>query len=402
MRKMGWAIVAVLALATAACTSGGDDDDEAGDDDDDGATGCPRALAAADRVRYGAIGLPYTASSAQANTWEIVALGTTGGVSFGGASFEMGRQPLGEVVFTPDAQVGLVAHDDGTIGVFTVSETGVPTVVHAAWTGEEVYATRLVMDPTGERVWVLDVNFPKNGGGIFSVKIGCPGSPEGNGALTDERRLFTSKLAYDMELRTPGYAVVYAKSLDDSVFGRDLHKLAFDPLDVLSGVDAFPADDDAIVSDIAVTDDDNFVLIADNNAFGTGNRVSVVDLVPATPTQVQTLAIEDPISIAVSPFDDAAIVASGFGDAIFVLDYDVLASPPFAAPVELTYSGAGPQLPQNFVTILRGSLEGNAYLAELSGIRRIRFEGGGQVTDEGLASRGGGVENIVGAFGFPP
>lgn len=397
MKRIGWAVVAVFFVA--ACSGGGDDVGD--DDDDDGATGCPRAFAAENRTRYGAIGLPYTAASEQANTWEIVALSATGGVSFGGASFEMGRQPLGEVVFTPDGQVGLVAHDDGTIGVFTVSSNGVPTVVHAAWTGEEVYATKIVMDPTGERAWVLDLNFPKNGGGIFSVKIGCPGSLEGNGALTDERRHFTSKLAYDMELRTPGFAVVYAKNLDDSAVGHDVHKLQLDPLDALSGVDAFPTDDDAIVSDIAVTDDDNFVLIADNNAFGTGNRVSVVDLVPMNPVLVQTLLIDDPISIAVSPFGDAAMVASGFGDAVFSMEYDVLASPPFANPVELLYVGAPPQLPANFVTIVRGTLEGNVYLAELSGIRRLRFEGGGQVEDLGVASRGGGVENLVGAFGFP-
>lgn len=387
----------MLALV-AACTNGGDDD--TGNDAD--ATGCPRALAAADRVRYGAIGLPYTAASDPANTWEIVALSTTGGVSYTGATFEMGRRPFGEVVFTPDGQVGMVAQDDGTVGVFTVSATGEPTVVHAAFAGAAFYASRVVIDETGEYAWILDSNFPENGGGIYRVKIGCPGSPEGNGALTDERMLVASQLLYDMEIRTPGVAIVYAKSLGDSTFGRDLHKLSLDPLDVTSGIDAFAADDDAIVSDLALTNDGNFALIADNNAFGTGDRVSVVDLVPATPTQVQTLAIGDPVSIAVSPFDDVAIVANGFGNGVYVLGYNALTSPPFAAPVELTYVGAAPQLPGNFVTIVRGTLQGNAYLAELSGIRRIRFEGGGQVTDAGLASRGGGVENIVGAFGLAP
>lgn len=391
-----------MIVFVAACSGGDDDNTGDDDDDDDGATGCPRALAAEDRVRYGAIGLPYTGASDPADTWEIVALSTTGGVSFTGTTFEMGRLPFGEVVFTPDGQVGMVAQDDGTVGVFTVSATGVPTVVHAAFAGANFYASRVVIDATGEYAWILDSNFPKNGGGLYRVKIGCPGSAEGNGALTDERMLIESKLLYDMEIRTPGVAIVYAKSLGDSAFANDLHKLSLDPLDVTSGVDAFAADDDAIVSDLALTNDGNFALIADNNAFGTGNRVSVVDVVPATPTQVQTLSIGDPVSIAVSPFDDVAIVADGFGNGVYVLEYDALTSPPFAAPVELTYAGGAPELPGNFVTIVRGALEGNAYLAELSGIRRIRFEGGGQVTDEGLASRGGGVENIVGAFGFPP
>lgn len=396
MWKIG-AVLVAFAVVGAACAGGGGggDDDDIGDDDDDGTTGCPRTLAEADRVRYGAIGLPYTAAGDPANAWEIVALGTTGGVSFGVASFEMGRQPFGEVVFTPDGEVGLVAQDDGTLGVFTVDAQGGVTVVHAGFEGS-FYASRVVMDPSGERAWILDVNFPKNGGGIYGVTIGCDGS------LTDDGLLVETKLAYDMEIRTPGAAVVYAKSLADSPFANDLHKVALDPIGQTSGVDAFPTDDDAIVADLAITDDRNFALIADNNSFGTGDRVSVVDLVPTSPVHVQTLAIGDPVSIAVSPFDDAVVVANGFGNAVFVVPYDGSVVPPFGTPVELAYVGAAPELPANFVPMTRGELEGDVYLAELSGIRRIRFLGDGQVVDLGLVSRGGGVENIVGAFGFPP
>ena len=108
------------------------------------------------------------------------------------------------------------------------------------------------------------------------------------------------------------------------------------------------------------------------------------------------------ISIAVSPFDDLVLIASGFGDAVFTAAYDAQLQPPFVLGGELTYSGAGPQLPGNFVQLTRGNLDGNAYLAELSGIRRIRFDGGGTATDFGVFSRGGGTENVIGAFGFPP
>ena len=391
-----WLAAAALCACAAACSgggngSGGDDDD----DDDDGTTECPRPLAPADRERFGVIARPYEASGDAADLWEIVSLSEAGDVTFTGAQFTMGRNTLGEVVFTPDGEVGIVAQDDGTLGVFTVDETGAPAVVHAAFEGS-FYAARVVMDPSGERAWVLDTNFRKNGGGIYSVAIGCDGS------LTDEGIAAAGKLPYDMELRSPGLAVVYAKDLLDSAFGHDLHRFTLDPPDVTAGVDAFPDDDDAIVADLAITADANFALVADNNAFGTGNRVAIVDLVPPTPVLVQSTNIEDPISIAVSPFDDAALVASGFGDAVFVLSYDAGAVPPFVLDGELAYTGAGPQLPANFVQVRRGSLDGLVLLAELSGIRRIRFNGAGNVEDLGLTELGSGVENIVGAMGFPP
>ena len=385
----------VLVVAAAAgCTAGSGGDDDTGDDDDDGTTECPRPLAAADRVRYGAIGLPYTADADPSNAWEIVAISTTGGVTFGVDTFTMSRQPLGEVVFTPDGEVGLVAQDDGTIGVFTVGAAGEATVVHAGFEGS-FYAHRVVMDPEGEMAWVLDVNFPENGGGLYAVSIGCDGS------LRDLGLIAETKLFYDLELRSPGLAVAYAKTFLDAPFAYDLHKITLAPIDATGGVDAFTADDDAIVADLALTMDKQFALVADNNAFGTGNRIAVVDVVPATPTFVQMLTVEDPVSIAVSPFDDVVIVSSGFADAAVVVEYDAGTSPPFGAPVEMTYVGNAPELPGNLVTIYRGSLEGRAFLAELSGIRRLEFEGGGQVTDLGLVKRGDGVENIVGALGIP-
>ena len=390
--------IAVAALVAAAACSGPESDAPIGgdDDDDDGTTPCPRELAPENRIRYGAVSFPYDANADPSNRYQVIEVDMDGDVvPVQGATFEMGRTSFGEIVFTPDGEVGLVAQEDGTLGVFVLDGEGSPTVVEAAFQGS-FYAGRVIMDPAGDKAWILDQNWPKNGGGLYRVSIAC------DGTITDDGLIAASKNAYDFEWRGSD-AIVYAKELGDSAAGDDLHRFALAGSSLTGGVDAFTADDDAIVADIAITADGSYVLIADNNAFGTGNRISVVDLVPADPTYVQTLtAIDDPVSLAVSPFDDLAIVSSGFGDGVLVLDYDSGTVPPFSLRGELTYSGAAPQLPGVFAPIARGSLEGHVFLAELSGVRLVVFHGGGAVSDHGLVlDFGGGTENIVGALGIP-
>lgn len=399
-KQFRWLGACVLVLAAVACTGGDGGNGGAADDDDDDANPCPRPLAAADRVRFGAVGLPFDSEGTPGNSYEIVRMEVDGSLTFTGTIFTMARpRSVGDIVFTPDGEVGITAQDDGTLGVFTVDEDGAVTVVHQAFEGS-FYAGEVVMDPGGERAWVLDTNTFGNGGGVYSVAIEC------DGTLRDDGLVVAGNLPYGMVLRSADTAVLYSKGIGEpDAAGDDLHKVELDPFTVGPGTDAFPGggDVDAIVSDMAVTDDGNFVLVADNAAFAIGNRVSVVDLVPATPVHVQTIgAIEDPIGLAVSPYGDLVLVASGFGNAVFVIDYDGGALPPFGGPVELTYTGAGPQLPGAMVTMTRGEVDGLVLMAELSGIRRIRFDGSGEVTDLGLADSGGGIDRIVGPIGFPP
>src|SRR6185295_3490683 len=114
------------------------------------------------------------------------------------------------------------------------------------------------------------------------------------------------------------------------------------------------------------------------------------------------MPIDDPIAIVASPFDDAALVASGFGNAFFALDYDPDAAEPFAVRGELAYQGAPPQLPGGAVRVDRGALAGRVLVAENLGVRQVSFEGGGVITDLGLTSLGSGSESIVGAIGVQP
>jgi len=166
----------------------------------------------------------------------------------------------------------------------------------------------------------------------------------------------------------------------------------------VAGADAF-GDDDAIVGGTALGHDGAHLLIGDTSGFsGVPNRVAVVAIDGDALAPAQVISpIEDPLSIVASPHDDVALVVSGFGDAVFVLDYAADAATPYTLRGELGYAGAAPQLPGH--AVLAGDL---VVLAENQGVRRIRLDGGGTVTDLGLAPLGDGLAAITGAIGVQP
>jgi hypothetical protein len=112
--------------------------------------------------------------------------------------------------------------------------------------------------------------------------------------------------------------------------------------------------------------------------------------------------LEDPVDVVASPFNNAALVVSGFGDGIFALDYSPDTSPPFSVRGEISYMGSAPQLPANAVMIDRGDLSGLVLVAENLGVRRVRFETDGSITDLGLEPLGSGPASITGAIGVQP
>ena len=68
---------------------------------------CPRLPKPANRPRKLVISHPYAANANPANTYEVVDLTTDGAITFPDVSFDMGRTTFGEIVFTPDGEVGL-------------------------------------------------------------------------------------------------------------------------------------------------------------------------------------------------------------------------------------------------------------------------------------------------------
>jgi hypothetical protein len=368
---------------------------------DGGEPRCPRTPAPADRERRVVVTHPYVSAGVYSGRAAVYTLATTGELTATGATFEVSDRVLdGEIAFTPDGEIGIVALDDGNLGVFSLDDAGNPTVIDAAFDGS-FYAAEVVMDPTGERAYVLDSQFRDIGGGIYEVEIGC------DGRLTDRGRVAPSKLPYAMKLLSGGRALVAAKDILDEPEGDDLFLLDFPSAtpSVVASADTFGADD-AIVTELAVTADGRYALIGENNAFsGMPHRIAIarIDGTTLTPLEVRT-GISDPQDLVASPFDDAVLVVSGVdGDALFYFPYDPSsASAPFGARQELTYVGGRPELPANAVLVDAGPLRGLVLVAENTAIRRVRFEGGGVVTDLGPTSTGSGIPAIVGAIGVAP
>ena len=401
--KVIWPVVAaLLAACSDGTSSGGASGADAGAAGDaaspgDAAGGCSRSPASADRVRHAVVSHPYTADGSPATGWEVLALDTGGELTATGTTFSMGRATSGTVAFTPDGTVGVVAQEDGSLGVFTLSPAGEVEVVETGWHGA-AYASSVVPAPDGGGVYVLDSQWRENGGGVYRVDIDCDGQVEDAGLVA------AARLPYALVLAGGGARVLTAASdILDSEAGADVHLVDLAAGEIVGGADPFP-DDEQIVASAALTADGAYLLVGDNNQFYSSeeleNRVAVVRVDGGELAAVQTLPVEDPVAIAASPFDDGALVVSGFGDAIFALTRDDVGKP-FALAGEVDYHGPAPQLPGPVAAVERGALRGHVLVAELSGVRQLRFEPGA-LRDLGLVSLGAGTAAITGALGLQP
>lgn len=377
-------------LLLAACTPS--DDDTGGDTAVE--AGCRAGAPRVDATRYAVVSHPYGAAGRASNAWEVLAFGPDGTWSVLDQSFEMGRGNLGPVAFTPDGSLGMAVQDDGTLGVFTLDEAGVPTVVEAGWSADDaLYASQVVFAPSGERAWVLDGNWPDNGGGIFEVAIDCT-----TGAPSLVGRVASSKLASHLFLHDDGTWTLIADGVLDSEAGEAWRLDPAGP-SILGSAPLFDYDD-AITGGAAMTGE--WLLVGDNSAFsGVDNRVAIARRSGDGIEAIQAIApLEDPIAIAAH--GDTALVASGFGDALYVLHRDPSdAATPWSSQGELTYEGAAPQLPAAVVAI--DAPDGSAWMltAELSGVRTT-ISDGTTVVDRGLFDLGAGQDRIVGTLGIQP
>jgi len=278
--------------------------------------------------------------------------------------------------------------EDGTLGVFRVATDGTITVVDAGFGEDALYASDIVWDLANERIWVVDENWRNNGGGLYTVDVDCS-----TGALSAPTLQIPSKRARALLPLGDELAVVVAVDVADSEEGNDVHIV-----DLGSGsavASASVLDDEAIVSRAAIIGG-QWILFGDNAGFGSvPNRIGVARWDGTTLSSVQTLTpFEDPYAIVASPWDNAAIAVSGFGDQIVPLRLDGASwslGTPFAAP-----------LPGAAVVLETGPLQGHVYVAENTGIHHLRFDESGRVMDLGSASFGTDVTDVVGTIGVQP
>lgn len=395
-------LVSILPFALAACGSdngaGPKNPDAAAVVDSGVSAACPRDDAAADRERFVVVAHPNSADGGEATSFEVLALSAAGELSPTGHSFELGfRAPRGTIAFSPDGEVGVVPLGDGSLGVFTLAADGTPTVVHEQLAGD-FYASSVRVSPSGDRVLVLDSQFRENGGGIYSFAIGC------DGALAAEGQVAGAKLAADLLWLDGTRAVVPADDFLDSPMNLDLHlvDLAAEPSWV-TGIAVFGGTE-SIVGSAALTSSGRYALIGDTCGFCTEpNRIGIAEVAGESLTARQVIEpFEDPYHLVASPFDDRVLAISGFGDAMFELAPTGDPQQPYAAPAELTYAGARPQLPGNAVMIDRGSLRGLVLVPENTAVRRVRFHDGAAIEDLGPFSLGSGTAAIAGAIGVQP
>ena len=92
---------------------------------------------------------------------------------------------------------------------------------------------------------------------------------------------------------------------------------------LLGAVDAFGdgAAGMSLVSTVVATHDEAFALVADDNTVTEpSQRLAVVAIGANGLTAPQVIdQVNDPVDLAVSPFDNAALYVSGYGNAIFAL-----------------------------------------------------------------------------------
>jgi hypothetical protein len=351
-------------------------------------------------VRKVVISHPYAGPGQSATDFEVLELSPDGKLSKTNVKLSLGVAIERRFAFTPDGEVGLVAQDDGSIGVVRFDQNGAATVVHAAFKGS-FYANALLVDDSGQRAYVLDGNWRNNGGGIYGVTIGCDGS------LADEGLLAQSKLASTMDRLsgTATRALIGANDVLSSPSDQDAHLMELNgaKLQHVSSIAAF-GDQDAIVSAVSVMPGDKHALIGDYNAYsGKPNRVAAVAISGNALSAVQVLSpIDDPVDIIASPYGNAALVLSGFSDALYRLSYNGASSTPFKNEGELSYKGSSPKLPAAGVLITRGQLKGRVLIAENVAVRQVQFQASGQITDLGAFAIGSGYSAIVGTIGVQP
>lgn len=364
----------------------------------DGPAGCSRTLAPADRARKVVISHPFKESGDKAVDFEVLDLSAAGVLTKPATpvKFTMGTALYAPVVFTPDGEVGLVAQDDGTIGVFRFpAGGGAPVVVHAAFDGG-FYAGGIILAPDGSHGWVLDSNTADNHGGVYEILIGC------DGTLTSKGLVVPGGSATAMALlpSDPTKALLSAKAAFASAPNTDVHLIDLAARKVIASISPF-GDLKAIPSSLAIMPDGKNALVADDG-LNVGERIAVVRLSPAL-APLGLLQTPFPSTVLASPFGNSAIVLNGdSSDAIHVLSYDAAKPAPFVITGEVAYAFPKPQIPTTASSIERGSLKGTVLVGENLGVRKLVFGADGKVTDAALLTYPDGIANIVGVVGVQP
>ncbi|MEZ4460551.1 MAG: hypothetical protein R3E66_12665 [bacterium] len=352
-----------------------------------------RVPAAANRVRKLVVARPYDDDANSSPVYVIHQVTTEGVIEQPYTQFELGRAFDGKIQFTPDGEVGFVRLDDGKIGIFRILPNGDVEVIEQGFQASQ-YASSILIDPTGEYLYMINSGFRNVNGGVYRAKIDCK-----TGELTDEGLVAPAKLAYGMAFVSPEQAFVEAVDFGDSEEPNHVHEISIgDTLTRVASGSAFTTEDVGLAG-FALSNDAKYAIVGDAGLFS-NHSISVVSLTGQI-AQVQNFPVVDPQDAVFSPFGNAAIVISSQGDNIQVYDVNTSSAQPLTLRGNLQRQEAT-LLPTDAVMITRGDLNGHVFVSENVAIRRIKFEASGAVTDLGLTPNGEGLSAIPGAIGIQP
>lgn len=403
-RGMSIRIVSAVLLCVACRSSHhevGPDGGDAGSNGGDAAMSCPRVVPSGDHAHHVVISHPFDGSGNPSPQWEVLDLAADGTLSQPKITFQMGAATDGAVAFTPDGELAVAAQDDGSLGVVRLADDGTPSVIAAAYKGTSGwYASSAVMAPSGDHVYVLSQQTVDNGGGIYRIDLACDGTP------SDVGRVVSTGM--------PG-GLTFVPGADRALVAADQTGLfawteptANPAPSQLTGFDPF-GDGMAIVGAAALTADGKTYAVGDINQYETGgegmNRLAIVPRSGDTLGSAAVVPINDPESLIASPFGDVVLSVSGYGNALYVLDTSGTGGA-WAVRGQVTYTGAAPELPGAAIELSTGMLNGNVFVSELQGVRRVELRPNGSVVDDGRFTIGDGsgndLQDIVGAIGVSP
>lgn len=361
--------------------------------------GCARLPGGDDNTtRFIVISHPYDAAGMQDNRYQVFSFNSDGGIADTGHGFSMGRSFAVAIHFTPDGRVGLVAQDDGTVGVFKLDASGTPTVIHAGL-GGDYYAADLIVGPRGNVAWVIDYGTEANGGGLYPLTIGC------DGKVTPHSRWVraTSGSAFTW-LGNNGKGLFASKtSLGASASHLQEIDLSTSPPALLGATTVF-ADGGVLVPRLTTTHDEAFALVPDHSLSHNG-RLGIARLNgTSAPAPFTAFSVPNPVWVTMSPFGNAALVVSSDGaDNFRRLRYHASnTGTPFVLDAPMTYSFGKPELPVAAFTVERGALKGRVIAAEISALRQLQFTPTGDIVDVSRTPMGSGLDKLIGSFGVTP
>jgi hypothetical protein len=365
---------------------------------------CTRA-ARADGPRFIAVSHPFSNDGDPSNDYELLALATDGTITRPNTHFTMGVATEGEIVFTPDGEVGYSTQNDGSIGIFAVSAAGAPTVIAAKFQAGP-YAAQVVMGPMGDRLYIVDSDTSgANGGGIYEAPIEC------DGHLGTATLVTGADIPSALVRLAGGDYAFYARSLAGASAGQNVHRATLDPYMRTASVAASFALASPIVGASTATADGKYALFGDSNGLSAPDSISVVatssGLAPVSMGEGDmgstAILVNRPYALVASPYNNAVLVVSDYDNAFYKLSYDPTnTSAPFKYVGAITYKGTSPQLPTNAQLIDHGALADHVFVSELSGVRQAQFQTDGTITDLGLFDLGEDSASSVGILGLQP